>query len=154
MPTLEDERRYPPLGFHFAVSVTGVQGAGEGSFSEVSGLDAEREVVEIKEGGENRFSHRLPDRARYGNLVLRRGILLGMAGLARWCRDTIESDLGTAVQPRTVVVKLLDQEGAPLQSWSFDKAWPVKWSVAALSADKNEIAVETLELAHAGMTRI
>lgn len=154
-PTLNELRkRGPPVGFHFAVSVDGVSGTGEGAFAEVSGLDAERGVLEIAEGGENRFSHRVPERAKYGNLVLKRGVLLGAAGLARWCMNVLEGDLSQKIQPKTVVVQLLDAEGGTLQSWNFERAWPVKWSVAGLAADKSELAVETLELAYASFTRI
>jgi phage tail-like protein len=146
-------KRGPPAAFHFAVTLDGVNGTGEGAFSEVSGLDAERGVLEIAEGGENRFLHRVPERAKYGNLVLKRGVLLGAAGLARWCMTVLEGDLGQKIQTKTVVVQLLDAEGGTLQSWNFADAWPIKWSVAALAADKSELAVETLELAYSSFTR-
>ena len=144
---------YPPVSFNFAVSIEGFNGAGESSFSEASGLDAERNIVEIKEGGENRFAYRLPDRAKYANLVLKRGVLLGSSGLAKWCKTVLESDMASAIVPKDLNVVLLDRSGAVLLTWSFKNAWPVKWSVSALAADKNEIAVETLELAYTYFTK-
>src|SRR4051812_9918058 len=93
---------YPPVSFYFAVKFSGISNVEDTAFSEVSGLDAERPVVEVKEGGENRYSHRLPDRAKYGNLVLKRGLLVWSSGLADWCRDIIESDLGEPIVTRSL----------------------------------------------------
>lgn len=144
---------YPPVSFHFTVGFSdGVIGL-DSSFSEVSGLDAERGMVEIKEGGENRFTHRLPDRAKYGNLTLKRGILLPYSELAIWCKGILESDLGVALTVRDIYVALLNELGLPLVVWNFKNAWPVKWGVSALSADKNELAIETLEFAYSYFTK-
>lgn len=143
----------PPVGFYFTVTIAGFDGAGDSSFSEVSGLDAERPVLDIKEGGENRFTHRVPERAKYANLMLKRGVLLSGSGLSLWCKDALESDLAMSIVPKDLNVMLLDQDGTVLLTWSFSNAWPVKWSVSALSAEKNEIAVETLELAYSYFTK-
>lgn len=145
---------YPPVSFCFKVGFSDVATAEDASFSEVSGLDAERPVVEIKEGGENRFVHRVPDRARYANLVLKRGVLVWTSQLASWCSAILESDLNTPLQPKDINVTLLDAEGAPLLAWHFKRAWPVKWSVSALAADRSEIAVETIELAYSYFTKV
>jgi phage tail-like protein len=144
---------YPPVSFYFSVKFSGISTAEDASFSEVSGLDAERPVVEIKEGGENRFTHRVPDRAKYGNLVLKRGLLVWTSELADWCRDIIESDLDSAIVTRGLDIALLDMDATPLMMWNVRDAWPVKWSASALGADKNEIAVETLELAYSSFSR-
>lgn len=144
---------YPPVSFHFTVAIDGCNGAGDSSFSEASGLDAERNVVEIKEGGENRFTYRLPDRGKFANLTLKRGVLLGGSALAIWCKAMLEADLASAIVPKDLNVVLLDPGGDALLTWNFKGAWPVKWSVSALAADKNDIAVETLELAYAYFTK-
>jgi phage tail-like protein len=145
---------YPPVSFYFKVGFSGVTTAEDASFSEVSGLDSERPMVEIKEGGENRFAHRVPGRAQYGNLVLKRGVLVWTSELASWCKDILESDLATAVAPKDIDVALLDTNEEPLMKWNFKRAWPVKWSVSPLAADKNDIAIETLELAYAYFTKV
>ena len=63
---------YPPVGFHFRVDFgIAPQGDLDGRFQEVSGLASELGSEEVVEGGENRFSHRLPGRAKFGNLVLK-----------------------------------------------------------------------------------
>jgi phage tail-like protein len=139
---------YPPVSFYFTVEIVDEGTAGDTSFLEVQGLTAEREVIEIKEGGENRFTHRLPDRAKYGNLILKRGVLLPTSGFGSWCKTVLESNFDTPITTNTVLLSLLDANGAPLLSWNFVGAWPVKWTVSDLGAEKNELAIESMELAY------
>jgi phage tail-like protein len=140
---------YPPVSFYFTVNLIGLGTDGDSSFLEVQGLTAERDVFELKEGGENAFTHRLPGRAKYGNLVLKRGVLLPNSGLATWCKAIMESNLDAPIAPNDLSLSLLNASGAPLMSWHFTNAWPVKWTVSDMSAEKNEIALETIELAYA-----
>ncbi len=139
------EAYYPPVGFHFKVefSLDGVV-EGDARFQEVSGLTAELGVEELNEGGENRFSHRLPTRAKYGNLVLKRGMLKD-SKLIEWFRNAVEN---FEFKPADVLVTLLNEEHEPLAGWSFVKAWPVKWVVSDFKAQEGSIVVETLELAY------
>ncbi|UGQ48172.1 phage tail protein [Massilia endophytica] len=139
---------YPPVSFYFTVDIVDLGTAGDSSFMEVQGLQAERDILEIKEGGENRFSHRLPDRAKYGNLILKRGVLLPTSGFGSWCKGVLESNFDTPISSTTILLSLLDANGNPLLSWNFIGAWPVKWSVSDLGADKSELAVESMELAY------
>ena len=142
---------YPPAGFHFRVDFMGLsEGAQDSRFQEVSGLTAERGVEELVEGGENRFSHRLPGRAKYGNLVLRRGMLKD-SSLVEWCEKAI---LHFDFEPLTVNVVLLNEDHQPLSAWRFERAWPVKWSLSDFKAQENSIVVETLELAYSHFTRV
>ncbi len=143
----ENDRPYSmPRSFHFSVEFQGVSGlkSNDVKFQDVSGLIAELGVEEIKSGGENRFSHRLPTRARYQNLVLKRGMLTD-SGLIKWFTDAVENFSFT---PATIVIKLLDPDHQPLQSWTFIKAWPVKWSISEFKANENTVVVETIELAY------
>ena len=62
-----------PLVFHFRVELR-FSSASEDvdmRFQEVTGLNAELGVEELAEGGENRFSHRLPNRAKFETWSLR-----------------------------------------------------------------------------------
>jgi phage tail-like protein len=143
----ENDRPYSmPRSFHFSVEFQGVSGlkSNDVKFQDVSGLIAELGVEEIRSGGENRFSHRLPTRARYQNLVLKRGMLTD-SGLIKWFTDAVENFSFT---PATIIVKLLDPDHQPLQSWTFIKAWPVKWSISEFKASENTVVVETIELAY------
>lgn len=135
-----------PRVYHFQVEFLDVTGviANDVRFQEVSGLTAEMGIEEIQEGGENRFTHRLPSRAKYSNLVLKRGMLTD-SGLIKWFKDAIEN---FEFSSSTVLVKLLDQDHEPMVTWNFIKAWPVKWTISDLKATENAIAVETIELAY------
>ena len=144
---------YPPVGFYFNVQFSGVSTAEDANFAEVTGLEIERPMLEIREGGENRYAHRVPERARFGNLVLRRGLLVWDSDLSTWCSGILESDLAVPLTPKDIDIALMDEERQPLMSWSVKRAWPLKWNVTGLAADKSELAIETLELAYANFTR-
>lgn len=133
---------YPPVGFYFKVDVAGIDGKNEGSFQEVSGLNVKIGTEEVKEGGENRFVHRLPTPPKYENLVLKRGMLLG-SGLIGWAQDSLEQ---FSFSPKTVNVNLMDENAGPIASWQFVNAYPVALRISDLKAQENAIVVETLEL--------
>ena len=135
----------PPVGFHFKVEVLGLTPVADDlRFVEVGGLALEVATEDVPEGGENRFVQRYPGRAKYGDLVLKRG-LLKTSEVWNWARQCIE-DLD--VQPRDVNVTLLNPDHEPLMTWHVIGAFPVKWSVSDLNATANAFVVETLTLAY------
>lgn len=136
-----------PVAFQFEVKLDGAADA-DAAFREVSGLEVEVQVEEIAEGGENRFVHKLPKPAKHPNLVLKRGIAASGSDLVKWCKEVIENDFMEPIKPRNLVVNLLDAEHSPLVTWSLSNVWPLKWKVADLDAMKNEVALETIELAY------
>lgn len=142
---------YPPVGFHFKVTfeLTSAPEA-DSSFQEVSGLEASMEMESIKEGGENRFVHRLPLLPTYGNLILKRGMLVDSA-LIKWFEDAI---LNYEFHPIPVSVTLLNQENKPQAAWIFHNAVPVKWSTSNLNAEESSLVVETIELSYTFMRRM
>jgi phage tail-like protein len=142
---------YPPVSFHFRVEfkLDGVQEP-DARFQEVSGLSAELGTEEILEGGENRFSHRLPTRAKYPNLVLKRGLLKD-SRLIAWFRDALEE---FSFAPVEVVVTLLNEEHEPLVGWSVVNARPAKWSVSDFKAQDGAVAVESIELCYDYFRRV
>lgn len=135
----------PPVGFHFRVEFD-LPGAGDADirFREVSGLSMELEEETFNEGGENRFSHKLPVRGRYSDLVLKRGLLTD-TGVRAWIEDAVQN---LVIAPTTLWVTLLNDTHEPLQTYTVTGAWPKKWSISDLSAENSDIVVETLELAY------
>ena len=134
---------YPPVAFHFRAEVLGLKKHdNDVRFSEVSGLSAELATEEVAEGGENRFVQKYPSRAKYPELVLKRGLFPG-SELVRWTRDCIE-DL--SIKPMNVDVTLLNAEHEPLLTWHLFKAYPTKWAVSDLNASSNSVVIETLQL--------
>ena len=135
---------YPPVGFYFKVAFIGIFGMLEGNFTEVTGLSVTISPEEVQEGGENRFTHRLPSPPKYGNLVLRRGMVME-SSLIIWANQCITQ---FQITPKTVVVMLLDENAAPISIWQFNNAYPVKLDYTGLKAKEGEIVIETLELAY------
>ncbi len=136
---------YPPVGFFFRVEFQlGGVAAADAMFQDVTGFSADLETEPVKQGGENRYTQLLPTRAKYGDLTMKRGLLTS-SKVAKWCRDAIEN---LDIQPITVVVTLLNEQGTPLQTFNFVNAWPKKWSMADLSASESKIVIETLELSY------
>jgi len=133
---------YPPLGFHFLVEFGNQKD--EYQFQSVSGLSYNLGTEDITEGGENRFVHKLPQRPRYPNLVLKRGLLVD-SELIDWCRSSVED---FSYSPTDIIIKLLNEEHEPLITWNVIHAYPVKWAVAEFNAEESKIVIETLELTY------
>jgi len=116
-------------------------------FSEVSGLQAEIEVQEYREGGLNEYIHKRAGPARYpSNLVLKRGIA-GSTELWSWYCDVLQ---GT-IERKSLDVVLMDSSGTEQRRWTLQNAYPVKWAGPDLKAQSSEVAIESLELAHEGL---
>jgi phage tail-like protein len=136
----------PSPSFRFHVEIQGIEVA---RFSECSGLELEQDTFDYREGGLNSRVHRLPGRFKFTNLTLKKGIATDGQSLWSWVEETVKGP----IKPHTVTVTLYDLTGGkPLRTWNFQDAYPVKWSVVALSADQNAIAIESLILAHQGMS--
>ena len=118
------------------------------SFKEVSGISMEMDTEEIAEGGNNAYKHRVPTSVKFSNLVLKRGLVPKNSELIGWCMKTLGGGLSQVIETKTIIVNLLDENGNPIQSWSFANAWPVKWSASDLNSMNNEIVIETLEFSY------
>ncbi|HSM69505.1 MAG TPA: phage tail protein [Xanthomonadales bacterium] len=102
-----------------------VGGAAAGHFRSVSGLSAETEVVEFREGGENSMVHKLPGRLKYSNIVLKRGFVPDTV-LRDWIWTNLDPE-GT-VDRRDGALVLRDRAGNEAVRYEFFDAWPCKWS--------------------------
>ena len=139
---------YPPVAFYFQLIFSGESGKVDASFKEVSGITMEMDTEEIAEGGNNVYKHRVPTTAKFSNLVLKRGLVPKNSGVITWCMKTLGGGLSDFIETKNIIVNLLDENGQPLNSWSFVNAWPVKWSASDLNSMNNEIVIETLEFAY------
>jgi phage tail-like protein len=120
-----------------------------GAFEEVSGLSAELEVVSYPEGGVNGYVHQLPLRHSWGRITLRRGVVRD-PGLWSWYEAGLTQSLGAR---RSGVVLVLTPDGLPAVAWSFKAGLAAKWTGPTLQAEQNAVAVESIEIAHQGLTR-
>lgn len=143
----------PPVAFRFALGFEPGRGIGDVAFQEAGGIGAEMSLETFREGGENRFVHQLPGTLKQPRLTLKRGVAPIDSGLVKWCKDVLEGGLGMRIKPQQVELRLLDREAGVLCSWSFANAYPVKWAVAEFRSNKNEVALETVELAYSTAVR-
>ena len=136
----------PYRNFRFRLEIDGLDA---GSFSEVSGFDATMDVVEYRAGDDPAITlTKLPGLIKYGNITLKWGAAETMV-LYDWLIDITE---GT-IEKKTVTLTALDEEGSPAASWRCINAWPVKYTAPDFNGTSSEIAIETIELAHEGLTR-
>ena len=118
------------------------------AFSEVSGLQSETDVVEYRTGAESNTVRKLPGLTKYANIVLRRGVTQD-AELWNWRKSVVDGN----VDRREGSIVLLDDDRADVLRWNFVQGWISKWSGPDLNATANEVAIETIEIAHEGLTR-
>jgi phage tail-like protein len=92
--------------------------------------------------------HKLPGMARYGRLILRRGLTTTNTEFWRWFSSFAQ---GTGV-PQSLSVVLLDSAKNQVMQWNFTNAWPVKYEPPLLRGEKSVLAIETLEIVFDTMT--
>jgi len=137
------DRRDPFRSFNFAVEIDGIARAG---FRECSGLDASQDPIEYREGTEGLTSRKLPGLVKYSNITLKWG-MTDDAELWDWRKRAMTGK----VERKNGSIVLLDDTGAERMRWNFREAWPTKWTGPSFNATGNEVAIETLEIAHEGL---
>ena len=136
-----------PFGnYNFLVEIDGITRA---AFQEVSGFDSTIDVIEHREGGENTTLRKLPGMTKYSNISLKWGITDDM-DLYTWHRQTVQGQL----ERKNGSIVLLGRDGQEVARWNFIRAWPTKYDGPDLNAEGNDVAIETLELAHEGLERV
>jgi phage tail-like protein len=146
-----DGNPFDPFGaFNFVVEIQGILAAG---FSECTGLDTETDVIEYREGNEDITVRKIPGLKKHANVTLKRGLSTSTV-LFDW-RKTVMSG---AIDRKSVSIILYDERGVSGQGerirWNLQNAWPSKWTGPELKGNANEIAIETLELCHEGITEM
>lgn len=135
---------WPLPKFHFQVS----WGDQQMSFQEVSGLDMQAEEIQYRSGDSKDFSPiKMPGLKKYGNVTMKKGIFKGDNKFWEWFAKIKMN----TVERVAVTISLLDEEAKPIMVWKLRNAWPTKITGTDLKADANEVAIETIEIAHEGM---
>jgi len=135
----------PYRNYNFLVEIDGITRA---AFQEASGFDSTIDVIEHREGGENTTPRKLPGMTKYSNISLKWG-LTDNRELYDWHRQAVAGD----VVRKNGSIIVLDGQGNEKVRWNFFNAWPSKWDGPDFNAEGNDVAVETLELAHEGVVR-
>ena len=139
------DRKDPYRSYRFLVEIEGITRAG---FRECSGLDSTQDAIEYREGNEGPTTRKLPGLVKYSHLSLKWGIT-DDAELWAWRQKVVDG----RIERRNGSIILLDDTGAEKIRWNFRDAWPTKWTGPSLTAEGNDVAIETLELAHEGLVR-
>lgn len=135
---------YPLPKFHFRVE----WGGSKIGFTEVTGLDFQVEPIEYREGSSPEYHKiKMPGMHKFSNVTLKRGTFSGDIEFYTWMK-TISL---TEVERRDITISLLNESHEPVMTWGIKNAFPIKVQASDFKADGNEIAVETLELAHEGL---
>jgi len=135
----------PLLAFRFRVRLDDLTEAG---FMDCTGLQMETEVHEYVEGGLNTNVHRLPTRTKHGSIALKRGI----AGRDLW--DWYDDVVSGFIRRRGGTIAVYDPAGQTVVTeWRFRRAFPCRWNGPDLSATQSNVAVESFELCHEGLSR-
>jgi phage tail-like protein len=137
----------PVASFNFQLEIGGITRAG---FSEVTGLNAEAAVVEYREGTDDIHTRKLPALIKFGNVTLKRGVVLNDADMFTLFKNVLDGDI---VRADTMSIVLLDEKRQEVVRWNLRNAWPTKWTGPEMKANAGEIAMESLEIAHEGVER-
>ncbi|MBQ0750650.1 MAG: phage tail protein [Roseovarius sp.] len=135
----------PISQFYFQVTV----GAENLWFQEVSGLIADHPTIDDRAGQLSGLSHlKLPSPQKHDNIVLKRGVIAADSAVLDWLPD----NLMTAIKTKDLTIALLDDMGKPMWVWQVKKAFPVRMMISDRQPNGNEVAIDSFEIAHGGMT--
>jgi phage tail-like protein len=141
----QSQSTWPMVKFAFSVTI----GNTEIMFQEVTGLNAETQVIEYRSGSSKVFSTvKMPGIKKYGNITLKKGIFKDDNTL----RKMYDQVVMNTFERKTITISLLDEKNAVAMSWTLTNAFPCKMTVTDMKSDGNEAAVETMELAHEGLS--
>ena len=136
---------WPLPKFHFQVKWDDTEVA----FQEVAGLDVEAQIIEYRAGNSKTFSTvKMPGLQKSGNITMKKGVFKSDNALFDWFK---EIKMNT-IKRKALTISLLDESASPTMVWKVQNAFPTKITGTDLKADGNEIAIETIELAHEGIT--
>lgn len=136
--------QYPLPAFHFRVEWGGTRIG----FSEVTGLNQENQAIEYRDGSFMEYSSiKMPGLRKFSNITLKRGVIKADNDFFKWL-STIKLN---TVERRDLTISLLDEAHNPVMVWKALNAFPVKVEGPALKASGNEVAIESIELAHEGL---
>lgn len=142
---------YPLPVYNFQVDL----GSDSVAFKEASGLSLSIDPITYRESstaagkvGPNTF--RMPGLRQAVNVTLRKGYVRSTS--IKYLYNWINSTQLNIVQKQDITVRLCDQDGNPVVTWTLQNAFPTKLSAPDFNADTNDVAIESLELLGDGLT--
>ncbi|MEM9820859.1 MAG: phage tail protein [Bacteroidota bacterium] len=135
---------YPLPVFHFKVEMAGLSA----EFTEVTGLNIEVQIIEYRHGLSPTYSMtKMPGLQKFGNITMKRGVFKGNNEFF----EMYQKVKMNTVERQDILISLLDETHAPVMQWQVQEAWVTKITSPDLKASGNEVAVETIEIAHEGL---
>jgi phage tail-like protein len=141
-------RKDPWRSSRFKLEIDGIVQA---QFSEVTVPDSSTDVIEYREGDFPTHTRKIPGLTKYSNVILKRGTTDTKA-LHDWYQLIVDGKVQQARRNMSIILN--DELGGEAARWNFVEAWPTKYDPSDLNAKGNDIAIETLEVAHEGMVRV
>ena len=136
---------WPMPKFYFRVKWD----SNEMSFQEVSGLDVQSEEIKYRHGNSPVFSViKMPGMKKYGNITMKKGVFKGDNKFWDWLNQIKMN----TIKRVPVTISLLDEAGNDTMVWTLTNAWPTKISSTDLKSEGNEVAIESIEIVHEGLT--
>jgi phage tail-like protein len=139
----------PQYGLSLRFKVVIDSQADLGAWTKCEGLGFEYATEEIKEGGNNAYSHRLPGQVKLQPIKLTRPVDKFTGVVATWI-----ASVGLLPRRANAVITVLDTNGTPVFVWRLAGVYPVKWTGPTFDVGSNTVAMETLELLHNGMATL
>jgi phage tail-like protein len=148
---MEPDKTTPPA-FYFTVQfpdeVIKAEETPDIVFREISGIGTEFTAETIEDGDLNSYVHVVPKSLKHVNLVLKSGMIARESILAEWCIKTLQGDLFTRIERKTILVELMNDQDDVLIIWRFKDAYPATWVVDEFNSTKDTILVESIEFAY------
>ncbi len=137
---------YPLPKFHFQVEWGGTKIG----FTEVTGLEVTTDVIEYRDGASPEYHKiKMPGMQKYSNITLKRGKFKSDNEFYDWWNTHQLNQ----IERRDITVSLLNEKHEPVFVWKIKNAWPIKVNATDLKSDAGtEVAIETIELVHEGLT--
>ena len=119
------------------------------SFQEVSGLDIQSEEIKYRHGDSPEFSViKMPGMKKVGNITMKKGIFKGDNKFWDWFKQIKMN----TIKRLPVTISLLDEGGKATMVWTLTNAWPTKITGTDLKSEGDEVAIESIEIVHEGIT--
>jgi phage tail-like protein len=132
---------------NFRVEIDGVL---VGAFRECSGLAADGNAVQYRDGTDPQRSVRqLVGLQSYSNITLKRGYTLNTE-LWDWYKNIVNG----IPDRRHGTIVLMDEGRNEVMRWDIENMWIKKIEGPSFNATANEVAMETVEIVHEGLNLV
>jgi len=138
----------PPVEFYFQVEFHFGTRHISASFMEVGGLEQEIITQEINQKGNDGLNIKLPKEIKCGNIILKRPLNPLSEEITAWVKRCFSFQTDGRIVPCSLIISLMDSQQQFVACWACSHAYPIKWSLGTLDAQKSGLAIETLTITY------